>query len=188
MNKEDLKKLGLTDEAVMDQIIVLHGKDIEKHKTEASTARAEAEGLRAQLAEANKQIESFKSLDIEGVRKSADEWKSRAEQAAADAQKQISQLKFDHALDSALIGAKARNPKAVKALLNLSDLKLNEADGSIIGLKEQLEVIQQEADYLFEAAEGTPQIVTGGGNKSTTIDAFYTSMLKGAGLDKGKQT
>lgn len=186
MNKEDLKKLGLTDEAVMDQIIVLHGKDIEKHKTDTGAAKTEADGLRAQLAEANKQIESFKGMDIDGVKKSADEWKAKAEQAASDAQKQVAQLKFDHALDGALTGAKAKNPKAVRALLNLEGLKMNEADGSILGLKEQLETIQKENDYLFEAAEETPRIVTRGDHQSILTDTFTAAMRKGAGLPEGK--
>jgi hypothetical protein len=85
MNKEDLKKLGLTDDAVIDQIIVLHGKDIEGHKAKITTAQTELDGVKKQLTDANAQIESFKGMDIEGVKKSADEWKTKAEQAQAEA-------------------------------------------------------------------------------------------------------
>ncbi|NLY77321.1 MAG: hypothetical protein GX080_04430 [Tissierellia bacterium] len=45
-------------------------------------------------------------------------------------------MKFDYALEKALTVAKARNIKAVKALLDLENLKL--ADDKILGLDEQL--------------------------------------------------
>ncbi len=51
-------------------------------------------------------------------------------------------MKFDYALTAALTGAKARNSKAVKALLDMDGLKLN--DGKIIGLDEQLSQIKEE--------------------------------------------
>ena len=141
MKREDLKKLeGLTDD-VIDKIMALHGQDIERYKSAADQAKAEIDGLKAQLAEANQTIEGFKKLDVEGIKAAADEWKAKAEKAQKDAEAQIQALKFDHALDAALRGARARNPKAVKALLDIGALKLNDADGSIIGLKEQLEKI-----------------------------------------------
>ncbi len=185
MNKEDLKKLGLTDEAVMDQIIVLHGKDIENHKAKLTTAQTEADGLKKQLTEAGVTIEGFKKLDVEGVKKSADEWKAKAEQAQKDASAQISQLKFDHALDGSLSAAKAKNAKAVKALLQSDALKLNE-DGSILGLKEQLEKIKSENDYLFESDISTPRIVVGAHNQSVIKDAVTDAARKAAGLPPAK--
>lgn len=182
MNKDDLKKLGLTDEAVIEQIIILHGKDIEKHKTGLTTAQAEADGLKKQLTDANAAIEGFKKLDIDGVRKSADEWKTKAEQAQAEAQKQVAGLKFDHALDGALTGARAKNSKAVRALLDLNNLKLNEADGSIIGLDDQLKKVKESNDYLFDSDTPTPKIVTGGNNKSVITDSVVLAARKAAGL------
>lgn len=175
MNKADLEKLGLTTEAlekaglnadVLDKIIVAHGKDIESHKTKLSTAETEVKGLKDQLKEAGKQIEGFKGLDIEGVKKSADEWKTKAEKAEQDSAAAIANLKFDYALQGALTSAKAKNPKAVTALLSKDLLKLNDADGSIVGLNEQLEAIKKDNDYLFTSDNPPPKIVTGGNSKS----------------------
>lgn len=182
MNAEDLKKLGLEDEEVIQKIIVLHGKDIEKNKTSLATAQAELEGVKKQLAEANTQIESFKGMDVEGVKKSADEWKAKAEQAQAEAASQIAALKFDHALGEALSGAKAKNAKAVRALLDMNALKLNEADGSIVGLDEQIKKIRSESDYLFDSETEPPRIVVGGNNKSVITDATVLAVRKAAGL------
>ena len=182
MKREDLEKLGLNAEQI-DQIMALHGKSVEKAKADLAALTTERDGLKKQLEDANAQIEGFKALDIEGVKKAADEWKAKAEQAQKDAEAQIKALKFDHALDQALAGAKAKNIKAVKALLSMEGLKLNDADGSIIGLKEQLEKIQAENDYLFESDQPAPKIVAGGqNNKSLAQDPFIAAFRRGAGL------
>jgi len=183
MKREDLKKLlgESAAEDVVDKIMALHGKDVEDHKTKLSTAQTELDGLKKQLTEAGETIEGFKKLDIDGVKKSADDWKAKAEQAEKDAAAQIQQLKFEHALDGALTGAKAKNAKAVKALLDSQALKLNE-DGSILGLKEQLEKVKSENDFLFESDEPTPKIVAGGKSKSVITDPMLLSARKAAGL------
>jgi len=185
MKREDLIKLGVAED-VVDKIMAAHGKDIEDHKSKLATAQTELDGLKTQLKDAGEAIEGFKKLDIDGVKKSADEWKAKAEQAEKDAQAQIQTLKFEHALDGALAGAKAKNAKAVKALLQADALKLNEADGSILGLKEQLEKIKSEADYLFENDTPTPKVVAGGNSTTVTTDAFTAALRKGAGLPEGK--
>ena len=190
MKREDLKKLGLTDEViekagleadVLDKIMALHGKDIEKHKEDLATATTAAEGLQKQLDEANKQIESFKELKPEELQKAVEDWKTKAETAEAEAKKQIDALKFHHALDGALLGAKARNPKAVKALLKIDDLKLTD-DGKLLGLDEQVEALKTENDYLFESDEPDPKIVTGGKNKTVIGDASVMAAREAAGL------
>lgn len=184
MNKKDLTDLGIAED-VAEKIIVLHGKDIESHKQKLATAQAELDGVKAQLTEAGTTIEGFKKLDVEGIKVAANEWKAKAEQAQADAAKQITSLKFDHALDGALAGAKAKNAKAVKALLQSDILKLQE-DGSIMGLKEQLETIKSENDYLFESEVPTPKVVLGGQNKSVISDAVVDAARKAAGLPPPK--
>ncbi|MBA3572544.1 MAG: phage scaffolding protein [Pyrinomonadaceae bacterium] len=163
MKRDDLKAMGIADEAI-DAIMAAHGKDVESHKTAVATANAELENLKAQLTEAGTTIEGFKALKPDELKAAADEWKARAEQAQADAAKQLATVRFEHSLENALKDAKARNVRAVTALLSKDALKLNE-DGSILGLKEQLETLKKESDYLFEGTQPTPKIVTGGNNQ-----------------------
>lgn len=150
MKREFLKELGLTDEQI-DKVMAENGKDIEKHKTTAETHKTEIENLKSQLEEANKQIEDFKGMDIEGIKKAAEEYKTKFEEAQAKAKADMEKLQFDHALEKALTDSKAKNTKAVKALLDLEGLKLK--DGEIIGLKDQLEKVKEENDFLFETDE-----------------------------------
>ena len=104
-----------------------------------------------------------------------------AEKAEKDAAIQVAGLKFEHALDNALIAAKTKDQVAVKAHLKIDALKLNE-DGTILGLKEQLEPLQKEKDYLFESEEPEPKIVIGARNKNVLGDSVVDAARKGANL------
>jgi hypothetical protein len=184
MKREDLIKLGI-DEALVDKIMALHGSDVEGHKAKLTTAQTEIEGLKTQLTEAGTTIEGFKKLDVDGIKAAADEWKLKAETATSEAAKQLAQVKFDHALDGALTGAKARNAKAVKALLSTDILKLAE-DGSIQGLKEQLEKIKSENEFLFDGDVADPKIVAHTNNKTVITDSVIQAARKAAGLPTGE--
>ena len=134
---------------------------------------SEIEDLKKQLESANKQIAEFKGMDIEGIRKAADDYKSKFEKAQKDAEEKAQAMQFDFALTNALAGAKAKNAKAVKALLDLDSLKLNGEE--IVGLKEQIEKVRAENSYLFESDKKAPEVVrpTGGvAPTQTTEEAF----------------
>lgn len=120
----------------------------------------ELEGVKGQLSQANEQIAGFKELDIEGVKQKAAEWEQKYNQAAENSAREIEQLKFDFALDRELTKAQARNPKAVKALLDRDALKYDK--GKIIGLEEQLETLKKGEDsaFLFGSAAPTVQFTT----------------------------
>lgn len=167
MKTDFLKSLNLSQE-VIDKIMAENGKDIaaeqkkaEKVIQERDSYKLKAESLETQVNDANAEIQKFKDMDIDGIKKAADDWKEKAEQAQADADKQISEMKFDYALSAALTGAKAKNDKAVKALLDMDGLKFNDNDGKIVGLDEQLAQIKADNDYLFESDDPAPEFVKG---------------------------
>lgn len=181
MKREDLKALGLTDE-VIESVMAMNGKAIESHKAAATAAQAELESIKGQLAEANTQIEGFKGMDIEGVKKAADDWKAKYEQAEQDYAAKLATMQFESELDTALAGAKVKNGKAIKALLSTDDLR--DANGKFIPERftDQIGKIKSEADYLFESDEKPPKLVTGGNNQSVVTDALENAMRQGAGL------
>lgn len=181
MKREELKALELSDEAI-DAIMKLHGKDVETHKSQLVEAEKQAQGLQGQLDEATKAIDGFKGMDVDGIKAAADEWKAKAEQAKVESTAAIQKLKFEHALDGALAQAKAKNAKAVKALLDPNGLKLNETDGTLVGLAEQLEKVKSENDYLFDSEKELPKIVAGASGKSVNLDSVAVAARKAAGL------
>lgn len=147
MKREFLKELGLTDEQI-DKIMGENGKDIEKAKGDLDAKEAELKAVKGQLKDANKEIEKFKELDVDEIKKRADDYKEKYEKAEKEAKEQLEKLQFEHKLESALSSAKAKNIKAVKALIDTEGLKLN--GDEIVGLKEQLETIQKDNHYLFD--------------------------------------
>jgi hypothetical protein len=72
--------------------------------------------------------------------------------ATADLQKKLDEQALQHAIDRALDKAKAKNPKAVRALLDASKIKL---DGeTLLGLEDQLKALQTSDAYLFDTNTG----------------------------------
>ncbi|MBS5138886.1 MAG: phage scaffolding protein [Clostridium sp.] len=157
------------------ELLAKHGIEVPEEKkqgleTEFSESYREAqefkelntelEGIKGRLSQANEQIAGFKELDIEGVKQKAAEWEQKYNQAAENSAREIEQLKFDFALDRELTKAQARNPKAVKALLDRDALKYDK--GKIIGLEEQLETLKKNEDsaFLFGSAAPTVQFTT----------------------------
>jgi hypothetical protein len=145
------------------------GKD--KFDAQAETVKT----MKAQVEEANKQIESFKGMDIDGIKKTADEYKAKFEQTQTEYDKKINDMQFGYALDSVLSGAKAKNATAVKALIDKDALKF--VDGKIIGIDEQLAKIKTDNDFLFESTDPQPNFSKGGGGgQPPKIDSLRAAM------------
>lgn len=177
MTREFLKQLGIEDKAIVDKIMEENGKDINSEKAKFG----DYETLKTQLSEANNKIEEFGKLDYDGVKAMAEKYKADFEASQAESKKQIEALRYEHALDGALTTAKARNIKAVKALLEYEKIKLNK-DGSFSGLSEQLETLKKDNGYLFEEEQPTePKPVflggNGGGNHNTNDDNAVRAIM-----------
>lgn len=186
MKREQLKELGLEDAAI-DKIMAMHGADIEKQKTAAETAKTEADGLKAQLKEANGQIESFKGMNIDQIKASADEWKTKAEQAQAESTSAVMKIKQEHALERELKETfKVADFVAVKAHLKADGIKYNDKDDTFVGLKEQIEPLKESHGAYFADFTPPPQFTAGGNNKSILGDPQLAAMRKGAGLPEPK--
>lgn len=122
------------------------GGYVAKEKFDAK--ETEFKNVSTQLTDANKQIEAFKGMDVEGIKKAADEWKTKYETSKSEADKELNKLRLDNAVERALMAAKTKNPKLAKAALDMALIKL---DGeSILGLNEQLDKLKESDGYLFE--------------------------------------
>ena len=178
MKREDLAKLGLDDTAI-DAVMALNGKAIEANKTAAATATAELETVKTQLTEANKQIEDFKGMDVDGIKKAADEWKSKFETAEKEHSTKLATMQFDTDFDTALTGAKVKYKNEVKTRLKVDELK--DGNGKFIAerFNEQIKQIKNESDDLFESdAPPPPKIVTGAGAQSLTENVTFVGAIQ----------
>lgn len=163
MTRKQLEDLGLTKEQA-DSIMKINGDDIENANgtaaTEIKNLQTEVEGLKTQVGDRDKQLETLKASagDNADLKKQIEDLQTENATAKANHESELNQLKIDFAVEKALTGAKAKNIKAVKALLELNDAKLDK-DGNVKGLAEQIEKLTSGDDtkFLFEAQKQTKQ-------------------------------
>lgn len=186
MKKEELVKLGLADD-VAQQIIILHGKDIETLKVAKETAETQVTTLQAQVTEANEAIESFKKLDVEGTKKAADDWKAKFEESERLGKEKVASLEFDQILKDQLKAFKVKDVADVIPHLNKEMLKVSEDKKQLIGLKEQVEPLLESKAYLFEVETNSetpppPRFVDKTNSQSVISDKTLAAVRQGAGL------
>lgn len=159
MKKEELIKLGLDEETA---------KKVEAASTEElkgyveKTKYSELETIKNQLEESNKtvnkQLEDLKKNtgDAEALKAEIQKMQDENKNKETEYTNNIKKLKVDNAVELALIGAKAKNTKAVKALLNLENLEIGE-DGKVKGLEDQIKNLTKDEGtaFLFEAESKT---------------------------------
>jgi|SRR5690625_1532128 len=187
MNREFLEGLGLEKETI-DKVMAEHGKALNAHKEKADKAEgleSQIEDYKQQLADRDEQLNelSEKARGNEELTAQIDELKQQNETTKTEYEEKLQQQAFEHKLESTLAGAKAKNVKAVKALLDLESIKL---DGDkLLGLDDQLTNLKENESYLFEQEQEpnpSPQIVTpgnpDGGKGGGDNDPFAAKLAK----------
>jgi uncharacterized coiled-coil protein SlyX len=190
MNKNDLMELGIAED-VAEKVIVLHGKNIEKHKSLVEQAEAKQKELEEKIAEQTGKIEDLSKTDVGAYQTQIDEWKTRAttleedlKKAQEEAQKTVAEVKRESLIDNHLLSAKARNLTATKALLKMDGITMTET-GELDGFTEQFDTLKSEHGYLFEESEAppaNPRIVTGSRNEGPAPDSMVEAARTAANL------
>ena len=163
MKREDVSKIipGITSDQ-LDSIMNLHGADITAKVNEITTLKAEkttlteqlanvlkdggyvgkdkfdalesrANGLQAQLSEANGKLEGYDP-----------EWKAKAEQAKTDAAAQVAALEKGYALERKASGLKFSSESARKAFLTEAKAQnFAMKDGEIMGFDDYVKAFKE---------------------------------------------
>ena len=159
MLKDILKKQGLEDQVIENifsdmaegKVYITKEQNIEERYSKVKNQKNE---LDKQLADRDKQIEELMKNNSSNTEllNQLEALKQENLNSKNEYESKISKLEFNYALDKALLGAKCRNTTALKALLRLDDIKMNE--GKLEGLEEQLETLRENDGYLFEEVQG----------------------------------
>lgn len=134
--------------------------------------------IKTQLDEAEKTIKGFQEQDIEGVRQSAKDWEEKYNQAVKDHEAKLADMAFDRKIEEAITGAKGKNTKAIKALLDVDTLKASKNQDADI--KAAMDALQKDSGYLF-GDEGTPPPYSPGagtGSVGGTVDGVTAAFSK----------
>jgi len=149
--KELLKKAGI-EEAKLDGLIADISKELPKHfipKDKYNEVAEAKKKLEADLTARDTQLEELKKAagTSEELKAQIEQLQAENQKAAEEWQAKMAQMQLDFAIEKALAAAKAKNAKAVKALLDMEKVKL---DGDqLLGIDDQLKAIQQSDPYLF---------------------------------------
>lgn len=150
MKKEELVKLGL-DEETAEKVAAASAEELKgfvpkSRFDEVNNAKKTAEDT---VKERDQQIESLKSAgNVDDLKKQIEtlqgENKAKDEAHAAE----LLKVRIDSDVEAALTEAKAKNHKAVKALLDLEKAELGD-DGKVKGLREQIAALTKADDSKF---------------------------------------
>jgi autonomous glycyl radical cofactor GrcA len=183
MKKEELMKLeGMTEELATkiaelsaDELKGMIPKSrLDEVIKERDDAKAAKDDVLKELGALQKETGDVQSLKdkIKGLE---DDAKEKEKTHAAE----LRTLKIENAVDTTLLGAKALNVKAVKALLNLENAELDE-DGTVKGLADQIKALQAAEDSKFLFGSSAPNMKgakigesgNDDGDKGMTIEKF----------------
>ena len=155
MTRKQLEDLGLTKEQV-DAVIAINGADIEAGKLEIKNLQTEVASLNTQIAERDTQLESLRTTagDNADLKQQIETLQAENATAKESHAAEMTRLKVDFAVEKALTGAKAKNLKAVRALLDLEDAKLDK-EGNVKGLSDQIDklVAGEDTKFLFDTQQ-----------------------------------
>ena len=189
MKRDFLKGLGL-DDSIIDQIMDENGKDIQREKNAVNKVnqdlekyKAENEGLKTQLSEANTQIQSFKEMDIDGIKASAEEWKTKYETDPKALNEKIAAKDYDYAIKDFMSNYKFIDDDVKETVINkfkAKEFKLEE--GKFLGGEDFMKEYKENHKSLFisdEPQDPIPEIVkpTGGSNPSGDANPFKFNFM-----------
>ncbi|UZT28562.1 putative minor structural protein [Bacillus phage vB_BceS_LY5] len=185
MNKDKLIELGLTEEQAK---AVIEGYGIMIPKSRLDDKIAELNAANETIKERDKQLTDLgeKAKGHEELQKQITDLTEANQKAAEEYAATLAKKDYDHALSKALSGTKAKNVKALTALLDLDKVKLE--GESLTGLDEQINALKESDAYLFEVEQkqeeeppAPPKPRFSNGQKqgnNDPVDAFAAKLAK----------
>lgn len=149
MERSFLEGLGLEKDTI-DQIMTENGKDINREKSKADT-------LKTQLDEAKNTLKGFEGVNVTELQGKVAQLTADLTAKEAEYQGKIAAMEFDAVIDEAIRSSKARNAKAVRALLDIDTLRASKNQKDDIAAA--IAAVRKDNDYLF-ADTNIPRVVS----------------------------
>lgn len=151
-------------------------------KEKYTTLKTQADGLDRQLKDANSEIKSYKDMDIDGIKKKAEEWEEKYKTDTKLLQKQMEQQTYDFEAERYLSGYKFSSELAKKAAVSeFKEKKFQLQDGKFLGADDFMAQMKESNPSAFMDDESEPpqksgvaqvfkKPVTGGYKPQTVAD------------------
>ena len=134
-----LKELNLSEEQAQ-KILEKYQKEREEWESKVNGKDTELQTANTSIKNLKDEIKKFDGVDVEELKKNVKVWEEKYNT-------DISNLRKNHAVDMAITGAKGKNVKAIKALLDMDKITLNDK-GNLEGF--DLESLKKSDPYLFD--------------------------------------
>ena len=156
MNKEELLKLGLSEEQT-EKVLSVNAEQLKGFipKSRFDEVNNTKKQLEKDLKDRDVQLENLKnsSGDMETMKQTIENLQRDNKVAKDNFEAELAKFKLESAIDTTLLGSNVINTRAVKALLDMDKIKL---DGDVlIGINEQIEALKNAEDskMLFKVTE-----------------------------------
>ena len=156
MNKEELLKLGLSEEQA-EKVLSANAEQLKGFipKSRFDEVNNTKKQLEKDLKDRDVQLENLKnsSGDMETMKQTIENLQRDNKVAKDNFEAELAKFKLESAIDTTLLGSNVINTRAVKALLDMNKIKL---DGDVlIGINEQIEALKNAEDskMLFKVTE-----------------------------------
>lgn len=193
--KDFLEKLEIGDGKVklsseeIKAILTEHGKSVttEKDKVKAEMQK-EVDTYKDQLKTANSEIQSYKDMDIDAIKKSASDWETKYNDLVKqqeDAKKESVRNERTNAFFNDVKFASESAKAGVIAQFNAKDFKYDEETEKFLGANEWLEDLKTKDSgaFLSEVANPTFTVGVNAPANSSSMDSILSAM----GLEEDKK-
>lgn len=156
MKRDFLRNLGIEDKDLIDKILDENSADIGRAKGELDTYKEKITNLENDLKTKTTRIEELEKSngDVATLQNRVTELETDNEKLKGELDTKVTALQKTHAIENGVRDAKAKNVKAVMALLDLE--KVTFTDGKLEGLSEQIEALTKNESYLFGDTHSAP--------------------------------
>lgn len=187
MKREFLEGLDLGNGAklpktAVDAIMAENGRDIEAKNNAIATLTTERDGLRTQLTEAKTAIQSYKDMDIDGIKARAGEWEAKYNADTQALKDQLAAANYSFAAKEAVAGLKFTSESARKAFVaDLTAKKLPLQEGKLLGFEDFAKSYKdQDPDaFIPENAGKMPVFSKGTGGSAGQIGPDFAFSFAG---------
>ncbi len=130
-------------------------------KDKFDTKETEITDLKQQLNNANKQIDDFKEMDIDSIKKTADEYKQKFEQAQKEADTKIKEMQYNSDLTEYMKTLKINDEVHAENLKKMiKDKKLPFENGKLIGGDDVVNMYKEKYPSVFKNEEDIPNFAS----------------------------
>lgn len=165
MKKEDLIALGLTEEQA-NAVLAENGKDVNAVRAKLTTAETERDTYKQQAENAQREIQGYKDMDIEGIKQAASSWETKYNTDLQALQERLDAQVYGSALEKFVDGYQFTSELAKKAVVAELKEKGFKLDGStLLGAKDFMEELKTNNPTAFADGGKGPTITLPGASK-----------------------